>query len=106
MMLFAMLGYASQSNELIGQVKSVKHFTPIVCPDYNEVDVSLGVLQNGVGSISHQDVRLFVEKESDIAVLKTANESGRLVKIDYDERRFAPCRKDYEVTRVTILELK
>lgn len=106
MLICSLLGYSSQNNELIGQVKSVKHFTPIICPEYDEVDISLGVMQNGVGSMSRQDVRLFIQTVSDVNVLKTANAKGSLVRIDYDERRVAICRTDNEVTKVTILGSK
>lgn len=31
------------------QVKKVEHDTPLICPDQVNVDLSLGVMQNGVG---------------------------------------------------------
>jgi hypothetical protein len=81
-------GYTSKGNELVGQVKKVIDKTPVICSDYVEVDLSLGVMRNGVGSMSHEDVDLYVPNASDATLLKRAAESGQLVKISYDEKRW------------------
>src|SRR5579859_447764 len=47
-------GNSSVGNELEGQVKKVVKRTPIFCSDYVEADVSLGVIRNGVGSMSQE----------------------------------------------------
>lgn len=97
-------GYSSKQNEAIGQVKKVVSNTPIVCPDFIDVDISLGVMVNGVGSMSHEDVWFYVEKESDIAILKQANETGKLVKIVYDVKRVTFCVSDHFIKHVEILK--
>jgi hypothetical protein len=96
-------GYVSTDNELMGQVKKVKHNTPLICPNYYSVDVSLGVMRNGVGSMSTQDVWLRVEDHSMLKTLREATESGALVKIKCDQYRFAPCAPDYTLTGVEII---
>jgi hypothetical protein len=108
-MLFAVLmlsscGYSSVKNEMIGQVKKVVSNTPIICPNYTSVDVSLGVMRNGVGSMSTQDVWLTVVREEDVTILKQAAESGKLVKINYDELRFAFCIDDHVISSVSMTE--
>lgn len=97
-------GFASVGNESIGQVKKVKSVTPIACSDYTEVDISLGVMVNGVGSMSHEDKEFLVTNQNDIAVLKEANASGKLVKFTYDDARVRFCVPDDNITRVEILK--
>lgn len=81
-------GYSSKSNELVGQVKKVIEETPIVCSDYAYADISLGVLRNGAGSVSHEDVILYVPNRADAEFLKKAAEDGSPVKVTYDIKRW------------------
>lgn len=80
--------YSARQNELVGQVKKVVSQTPMLCDDYTEVDISLGVLRNGIGSMSKEDVYMYVPSVNDIAVFKDAAQSGRLVTVTYDVKRF------------------
>ena len=96
-------GYSSRNNETIGQVKKVIHNTPIFCYDYDDVDVSLGVMRNGVGSVSTQDKWFYVPNKDDLKILKDANETGAIVKILFDQPRFMWC-PDY-VSTVTHVEI-
>lgn len=84
----ASCGYTSRDNELVGQVKKVVARTPILCGDYYEADVSLGVLRNGGGSISHEDVEFYVVDGNNVAFLKQAAEEGFPVKIGYSIKRW------------------
>lgn len=97
-------GYSSRENEMIGQVKKVSHETPILCDDRADADISLGILRNGVGSMSSQDVWVTVPNESDRKTLKDANESGALVKIKYDVKRVTWCWHDHIVTSVEVVK--
>lgn len=97
-------GYSSVDNELTGQVKRVKKRTPMVCPDYVEVDVSLGIMRNGVGSMSTEDVWLLVESYADIALLEKAAEEGGVVKVHYDVKRLTLCVPDHRLTKVERLQ--
>lgn len=103
-MFLASCGYSSRDNELIGQIKKVKHVTPIICPNWWNADVTLGVMKNGTGSMSTQDVWLRVEDPKLLEAIKNANESGKIVKIKYDTDRVAICVEENLVTSVTILE--
>ena len=103
-LVLAACGYSAKSNELIGQVKKVIDKTPILCGDYVEADLSLGVIRNGVGSMSKEDVELYVERREDAALLKRAAETGKLVKVAYDVRRVTWCVPDHWVTKVEILD--
>lgn len=96
-------GYESVNNEMIGQVKKVKDNTPLICAPFTTVDVSLGVMRNGVGSMSVQDVWLYVEKPADLEIMRKANESGEIVKISYDEARFRWCVDEKVVRSVEIV---
>ncbi len=100
----SMWGYRSRENELIGQVKKVVHRTPMVCSEFDSADISLGVLRNGVGSMSSQDVWVTVFSSDDLKILKKANETGQLVKIKYDERRATYCIEDFIVKSVELVK--
>lgn len=100
----AACGYTSRDNELIGQVKKVKSLTPLICPNRVVVDVSLGVMRNGVGSMSTQDIWLYAPTEALVAKLKAAAERGAPVKVTYDVHRFVICPENEQIT--TVEELK
>lgn len=97
-------GYSSRENELIGQVKKVKHQTPLICPDRIDVDVSLGVMKNGVGSMSTQDIWLTVTDKSISDAFTAANASGQPVKITYDVTRIAICNENEIATKVELIK--
>lgn len=105
-MTLSSCGYSSKQNELIGQVKKVKHETPIFCRDRTDVDISLGVMRNGVGSMSSEDKFLTVTNPDDVRALIKANESGALVKVTYDEARLNFCYQTDIVTKVELAETK
>jgi major membrane immunogen (membrane-anchored lipoprotein) len=93
-------GYTSHDNELTGQVKRVIKQTPLLCSNYVYADISLGVIRNGVGSMSSQDMDLTVSNEKDRAALQAASDSGKLVKIKYDRRRVTFCEPEEVITSV------
>ena len=95
-------GWSSRNNELTGQVKRVQDETPIVCYDHWEVDISLGVMRNGIGSMSTQDIILYVPDRF-VCILQAANKSGKVVKVTYDEKRVRWCAPDEMVTGVEVL---
>jgi hypothetical protein len=102
----AMCGLSSTGNEATGQVKKVQHKTPLLCGEYDEVDVSLGVIRNGVGSMSTQDQWFNLGNNPEVlAIFKKASENGALVKFRYDERRQGDvCRySDHYITYVEML---
>lgn len=92
-------GTSSSGNESVGQIKKVTNETPLICPDYTEVDVSLGVIRNGVGSMSKEDLILAIDnsERDTITKLKKAAEDGSIVKFNYDIRRIAPCWPDHRL---------
>jgi hypothetical protein len=98
------LGHSSVDNELEGQVKKVQHVTPIIMWNYDQVDVSLGVMRNGTGSISKEDMWLCVPNQDDVALLKEAAESGTPVKIKYDVARVNWYQEEETVTHVEFLQ--
>lgn len=99
----AACGYSSKDNELVGQVKKVVTQTPILCGDYYEADVSLGVLRNGAGSFSKEDVVLYVQNPTHLPLLKQAAEEGFPVKVGYDIKRVTRCVPEHQLTSVTRL---
>ena len=104
MMLLSACGYSSQDNESIGQIKKVANMTPILCGKRTDVDLSLGVMRNGVGSMSHQDLWLTVRDPQLVDTLKKAAETGAIVKVKYDEARVNICWHDHELTAVEITQ--
>jgi len=83
-------GYTATNNEVVGQVKRVEHNTPIVCSDFDSVDVSMGVMRGGVGSYSIADVWLTVTPEQ-AKQLKEMQRINAIVRFTYNKRRYAPC---------------
>lgn len=96
-------GFKAKDNELVGQVKKVVEQTPILCGDYTEADVSLGVLRNGNGSMSKEDIELRVNNDADRRLLKQAAETGKPVKIEYNIERLVWCGPDHILTKVELL---
>ena len=95
-------GNKTTSNELTGQVKKVIKRTPLICPDFVEVDVSLGVMRGGIGSMSHEDVALRVMNEDQVPKLEKAARDGALITLAYDEARIAVCYPQHKLTSFTI----
>ena len=99
-------GYTSRGNEAIGQPKKISHDTPIFCSDYDSVDISLGVMRGGVGSMSTQDMWLAFAPHNDQKnedLLVKAIHDGKLVKFTYDYRRLSICQEAPQITGVEIV---
>lgn len=91
----------SLDGELIGQAKKLTLVTPLwssVCPIYYALDVSMGVLQGGTGSMSSQDVWFTVKDTADLQMMREAVAAARIVKVRYDERRLAACTETHLAT--------
>ena len=97
-------GYSQVESEAIGQVKKVANMTEILCSRRVDVDISLGVMRDGVGSMSSQDIWLTVRDPKHVEILKKANETGKLVKFKYDVARANFCWKKKELTSVEIIK--
>lgn len=97
-------GNTAVENELVGQAKKISQNTPLVCLDFKSVDISLGVMRGGTGSMSTQDMWLTITDESLLPVIKRAVETGALVKVRYNTRRFAPCSDDHWLTAIEIVQ--
>lgn len=104
LILLAGCGFSQKNGDLIGQAKKVSSRTNLVCPDYNMVDISLGVMRNGVGSMSTQDMWLQIDNDRDYNLLKDAASKGLLVQVTYDTRRMPFCTEEYILTSAKILE--
>lgn len=101
-LLLSGCGYKSRDNVLTGQAKKAVHATPLICPDYAEVDISLGVLRNGVGSMSTQDIWMNVPDRRDFDLLQKAAAEGSIVKISYDQMRLVFCSNTFSVTHAEL----
>jgi hypothetical protein len=97
-------GFEARNNELVGQVKKVIDVTPLICGDYTTADISLGVVRNGTGSMSKEDVIVVVDNHVDVATLKKAAETGDLVKVTYDVKRATVCEPDHRATAVMLMK--
>lgn len=106
--LFAALGlagcgYSSVDNEAVGQPKRLHNQTPVICTPYTDVDVSLGVMRDGVGSMSTHDEVFLVPNEKDRLALEQAIQTGKLVKIRYNIWRVVWCVPEHTITSVEVL---
>lgn len=104
LLLIAGCGYEAVDSEMVGQVKKVMKNTPLICPNYTDADISLGVFRNGVGSTSTQDVWVWPINESVESALRLAVGTGSLVKITYDTRRLVFCGPQRWAKKVEILK--
>lgn len=98
------LGNSSVDVETVAQIKSITHETPIICPDYHELHLSLGVMRGGVGSMSISDIVLEVEDELMIESIKTAAVDGKLLKVTYNIRRMVFCVPSGVVTAIEVIK--
>lgn len=84
-------GWSGRDITATGQVKKVMKITPwAFCPDYHVLDVSLGIMKNGVGSMSKEDIYLWIPENS-VDELSKAAEDGALITFTYDVRRSSNC---------------
>ena len=97
-------GYSQRDGEMIGQVKKVVRNTPLICSEFTSADISLGVIRGGIGSMSTQDVWVTILEKSTEDFLRKASETGQLVKLRYDEKRFDICRPEKVVIKVNLVE--
>jgi hypothetical protein len=102
--LLASCGNSAVDGELIGQAKKLTRVTPLVCGDYYAFDVSLGVLRNGTGSMSTQDLWFTVTDIDDVQRLRDAADKGLLVKVRFVTRRFAICTEDHIMTAFEVVQ--
>ena len=84
-------GYSGVDGEGIGQAKKLTRVTNLICEDYDAFDMSLGVMQNGTGSVSTQDVWFTFYDRALIPKLKDLVARGAVVKVTYDTRRAPVC---------------
>jgi hypothetical protein len=103
LLLSGCLGYSQKDGEAVGQAKKVSSATPLICPDYFVLDISLGVMRNGVGSMSQQDMLFTVQDAGDLQKMKDAVANGSLVRVKYDTVRFPICVEDHVVTGFEIV---
>lgn len=101
-------GHSQKDAEMIGQIKKVVHNTPLICPDYSSADISLGVIRNGVGSMSTQDEWLVIIGKEEEDIFRQASETGQLVKVKYDVTRFGGrffiCTPDHFASKVELIK--
>lgn len=103
--MLAACGRSAVSNEAVGQVKKVVDKTPLICSDYTMADISLGIMRDGTGSMSKEDLWVIVEKPEQRIMLKEAARTGELVEITYDSYRPLTwtqfCRDEHVLITVT-----
>jgi hypothetical protein len=90
--------------EAIGQAKKLSNVTPLVCMDYPAFDLSLGVMRNGTGSLSKEDMWFTIVNPAVLDTLRRAVDTGAIVKVHYNSRRFSPCSDGYWLTAVEIVQ--
>ena len=97
----------SRDGDLVGQAKKITLVTPFwqsICPSYYALDVSMGVLQGGTGSMSTQDVWFTVLDREDISAMKEAVKHAAIVKVKYAERRLYACTEGHLATGFEVID--
>ena len=98
------LGYAGKDIEVVGQIKRIVKNTPLICSDFIDADLSMGVMRNGTGSVSKEDIWIVIDiKEAD--TLRAAMEHGDLVKITYNLKRVDVCTDGRYATSVEVIDI-
>ena len=97
-------GYSQRDTEVIGQPKRIHNVTPIVCSNWKALDLSLGVVRNGIGSMSSEDIDLVIQDNDQLKTIKQAIDNGNLIKITYDDARLRFCQETREITKVEIVK--
>lgn len=97
-------GYSARQSEMIGQPKKVMHNTPLLCRPFDDVDLSLGVVRHGIGSMSTQDKWLYVPNPEQYKIIQKASATGAIVKVTYDSVRFSWCTEGDTVTDVEVMK--
>jgi hypothetical protein len=97
-------GLSAKDTEAVGQVKRIAHQTPLICPEQYILDMSLGVLRGGNGSMSKEDLFIRVQSPDQLKLLNEAALSGQPVRVTYDVQRVAFCWEEREMTKVELLK--
>ncbi len=97
-------GYSSVENEAVGQAKKIANATPLLCYDHIDFDMSLGVMRNGTGSMSTEDMWFTLQNPADAEVLKAAVAKGAVVRLQYKVARVTLCIENYIITKVISVE--
>lgn len=99
-------GYSHRANELVGQPKSIESTTPLLCPDQHILHMSLGVMRNGSGSMSTQDIAINVPDAQLVPILQSVIEQGKLINAETNEARFRWCNEMIELVAFEIIDDK
>lgn len=99
-------GNSALDGEATGQAKKVSTVTPLICEGYRAFDMSMGVMRNGTGSMSTQDMwfTIYSEDAKMLNTLKEAVDHNLIVKVRYNTRRFPLCTEVYILTAVEIVK--
>lgn len=97
-------GYSNLDSTFTGQIKYVENVTPLMCMNYTQAGISLGVMRNGTGSVSTHDVQVYVPDAALAEKLKEASVTGKLMKITYNELRLTFCVPSMIITKVEVVE--
>jgi hypothetical protein len=101
---FVACGYSAKDNTVVGQAKKLMHKTPIVCDERFDGDLSLGVMNNGVGSMSTQDQWFTMGNPEAKKAYEQAVDKGSIVKLTYDVKRWTWCWEDHIVNKVEVIK--
>lgn len=96
-------GNTSSDNEVVGQVKRVMKKTPIVCPNYYVADISMGVIRNGSGNLSKEDLWVVIPEDK-AAQFKKLAETGEPIKVTYDVARWPWCSPGERIRTVEVVK--
>ena len=102
--LMGCLGYSSKNSESIIQPKSIQMQTPIICPEVPILHGSLGIIRNGRGSISNQDVDMVITNDQDKYKIQTAIDSGYFLNVKYNTKRMVVCNSEHILVDVEIVK--
>jgi hypothetical protein len=98
-------GNSSVDGTLTGQVKKITNVTPMFCSPYTAVDVSMGVMRNGTGSMSVQDEWMTIGDRVDnvtIEMLDRAARDGSIIDVTFNTRRLPFCTEEYILTNAAL----
>lgn len=97
-------GYLEVGTKGLAQIKRIHKVTPLLCPDYTLIDVSLGVMQNGAGSMSKEDIEMVVTEDQAKQLDTVLSQGKGIIEMTYSRKRVSFCKEDRVMTGFTVLD--
>lgn len=94
-LLLSSCGNSATDIELTGQLKAAGVATNLICPDYFYLDMSMGVIKDGTGSVSKDDIFVTLYGRQEYKKYQELAKVGAIITVHANMRRAAFCTETY-----------